>query len=111
MARNGFTGPHRTRHWSEAEARGMLEELASSGESVARFAQRTGVSRSRLAYWQRRLRELSAPEFVALTLPPAAPAYIEIVGEGFVVRVREERDADEVARLAVAIGRLARRAC
>jgi transposase-like protein len=102
---------HHWQQWSEAEARGMLEELASSGDSMAKFARRKGVSRSRLAYWQRRLREVSAPEFVALALPPAAPAFIEIVGEGFVVRVREERGAEEVARLAVAIGRLARRAC
>jgi transposase-like protein len=89
----------------------MLEELASSGDSMASFARRKGVSTSRLAYWQRRLRDVTAPEFVAYALPAVVPAFIEIVGAGVVVRVREERDAEDVARLAVAIGRLAGRAC
>ena len=111
MARNESTGARQWQQWSEAEARGMLEELAGSGDSMASFARRKGVSRRRLEYWRQRLREAMAPQFVAVALPPATPAFIEIVAAGVVVRVREERDADEVARLAVAIGRLAGRAC
>jgi hypothetical protein len=97
--------------WREAEARDVLEELAASGESMAAFARRRGVSTRRLAYWRKRLLTGAATEFVAVALPETSGAFIEIAAAGVVVRVREELDVKRVAELAVAIGRRTGDAC
>ena len=47
MARNGSTGTRQWQQWNEAEARGMLEELAGSGDSMASFARRSGLMDAR----------------------------------------------------------------
>jgi transposase-like protein len=50
----GLAGP---RHWSEEDARRVLELLAVSGDSRADFARRYGLRASRLAWWRHRLDE------------------------------------------------------
>jgi transposase-like protein len=94
------------RQWTEEQARGALEELAATGESVAAFARRKGISTQRVAYWRKRLAESTKPEFVAVALPATTPArWIEIAAAGVIVRVAEDLDADCVARVVEAIGR------
>jgi len=104
-------GVRRWRQWSEEQARGALEELAASGESTAGFARRKGISTQRLAYWKKRLAEPAKPEFVAVALPAAVAASIEIAAGGVVVRVREDLDVEHVAWLVEAIGRRVGGAC
>jgi transposase-like protein len=101
------------RQWTEDEAREALAELAASGETQAAFSRRTGVSLARLAYWRKRvsLPETTAPNFVAVALGGVESRQLEIVAEGVVVRVREDLDVDQVARLVEAIGRRMVRTC
>jgi transposase-like protein len=54
------------RQWTEQDAREALAELAGTGESIAEFARRRGVSRERVRYWRKRLADV-APAFVAST--------------------------------------------
>jgi hypothetical protein len=99
-------GGRRWTQWTEAQARGFLEELASSGESATAFARRKGVSKSRLQYWQERLK--GAPAFVRVELPrvePSGGSHVEIVCAGVTVRVREDMDVERIAALASAIAR------
>src|SRR5207302_78157 len=97
--------------WTESEAREALAELEASGESVAGFARRKGVSAQRLAYWRKRLGQAVETRFVALELPTTASARIEIAAAGVVVRVREDLDVEHVARLVEAIGQRVGGAC
>jgi len=105
-------GHRRWHHWTEKEARAALAELAATGESVAAFTRRTGVSRGRLEYWQRRVAAGKTTDFVAVDLAGATTGrHFEIIAAGVVVRVREGVDVDEVARLVEAIARRVRGAC
>jgi hypothetical protein len=102
----------RWHQWTQEEARAALAELAASGESMAAFTRRTGISRGRLAYWQKRIASGETTDFVSVDLAGAAVGrHFEIVAAGVVVRVREGLDVDEVARLVEAIGRRVRGAC
>ncbi len=51
--------------WTEQDAREALAELARTGESIAEFARRRGVSGERVRYWRKRLGN-GAPVFVAV---------------------------------------------
>ena len=106
-------GERRWRQWTEVEANEVLAELAGGGESVAAFSRRTGVSRARIAYWRKRLAASgAATDFVAVDLAELRTSRsLEIVAGGVVVRVREDLDTDEVARLVAAIGRHVSGAC
>jgi hypothetical protein len=96
----------RWHHWTEKEARAALAELAASGESVAAFTRRTGISTGRLAYWQKRIASGETANFVAVDLGAATTSrHFEIVAAGVVVRVREDLELDHVARLVEAIAR------
>ncbi len=53
------------RQWTEQDAREALAELTRTGESLAAFARRRGVSGERVRYWRKRLAD-SAPAFVAI---------------------------------------------
>ncbi|MBL8717422.1 MAG: hypothetical protein JNL79_15650 [Myxococcales bacterium] len=105
--------------WSEDEARAALAELSRSGLSEAAFARRGGYSTQRLRYWKARLsapestRTTTAMSFVAVPLPMASRTssmarHIEIDCDGIVLRVREEADVEQVARLTVALVRARR---
>ena len=92
------------RQWSEAEARGMLTELKESGDSMAAFAARRGVSTQRLSYWAKRLRNgVGETTFVPVEIPGRAAATeaftIEVCAGDLVVRIREDADAGTLQRV------------
>jgi transposase-like protein len=91
-------GRRRWRQWGEQEARDALSELARSGEGVARFARRKGISEQRLYYWRKRIGQTHAPAFVAVPLPASIPQ-VEIATEAVTVRVREDLDLEHLAAL------------
>ena len=92
------------RQWTEDAAREVLAELASSGESMAEFSRETGFSRSRLAYWKKRVAMPKTTDFVAVDVSePATTRCFEIVASGVVLRVREDLEVDHVAQLVEAI--------
>ena len=62
MARNESTGRGSGSSGARRRRGECLRELAGSGDSMASFARRKGVSRRRLEYWRQRLREAMAPE-------------------------------------------------
>lgn len=110
--RKRYDGGRQWRQWTEEQARGALEELAASGASEASFARRKGISAQRLAYWRKRLPKPTRAQFVAVALPAAASTrWIEIAAAGVVVRIREDLDVGEVARLVEAIGARVGRGC
>jgi hypothetical protein len=96
MGRTSTTGSWQ--QWTEQDAREVLDELATSGESKAQFARRRGVSTERLRYWQKRLANATAPSFVAVPLA-ASRAQLEIAVGDVTVRVREDVELDRLADL------------
>ncbi|MGA3124885.1 MAG: hypothetical protein ABSF69_29420 [Polyangiaceae bacterium] len=103
-------GRRRWQQWREQDARAALAEHAKSGQSLSRFARERGVSLRRLMYWRKRLGEGGTPGFVAVAIPtplsfPALASHIEVAVEGVVVRVREDLDAEHLARIAIALAR------
>jgi hypothetical protein len=97
----------RWKQWSEGEARAALAELVRSGESASAFARSRGFSTQRIAYWRKRLGGASTPAFVSVAMPPvsALRAPIEIVVGDVIVRVREEADVEQLARIVEALAR------
>jgi transposase-like protein len=63
----------RRKHWSEDEAREILDKLAASGETVAAFARRRGLWPGRLWSWKKRLAQGSPAETVSPAAPEAPP--------------------------------------
>lgn len=100
-------GRRRWQQWSEQEARDALAELARSGESIARFARRKGISEQRLYYWRKRIAQTSAPAFVAVPLA-ASIRHVEIASEAVTVRVREDLDPEQLADLIEVVARRGR---
>ncbi len=100
-------GRRRWRQWTESEAREALAELGRSGESVARFARRKGVSAQRVHHWRKRIAEGGVPAFVAVPVAPRL-AQIEIVSEAVTVRVREDLDLEHVGDLIEVVARRGR---
>jgi hypothetical protein len=103
---NRGTG-RRWRQWTESEARAVLDELARSGGSLAEFARSKKVSTRRLSYWRKRLGDAGAPPaFVSVALPhESSSSPVEIVSGRVVVRVRDDVDADRIARIVEALAR------
>lgn len=108
-------GRRRWQHWTEEQARVVLDELAQSGLSVAKFAGTKGVSTNRIAYWRKRLAESVPMSFVAV--PPATPSRAQVptspgieivVWDGATVRVREDIDVERLARIVEAVARRSR---
>jgi hypothetical protein len=96
----------RWRKWSEQEARSMLEELASSGESALGFSKRKGVSAQRIGYWKKRLACLPpvvAFKEVSFAALPLSTARIEITVGVVQIRVREDLSVEHLARLVGAL--------
>ena len=96
--------------WTEREGRAALDELARSGVSLSRFAKTTGVSTTRLAYWKGRLGPVTEPAFVQVELPRrdsvSTGRHFEVVAGRVVVRVREDIDLDQLARIVEALDRV-----
>ncbi len=99
-------GRRRWRVWGEDAAREALVELSRSGESVAEFARRRGISVQRVYYWKKRVAETTAPAFVAVALPTGGAGHMDIITEGVTIRVRDDL---EVERLAAILNVVARR--
>ncbi len=114
--------PRERYHWTEQHAREVIAELRATGEPAARFAQRKGITRQRLAYWATRIESIGPasrmPAFVQVTSVPAVtrtaavapPAMlatepIEISVGVAVIRVRVSHDVEHVAQLVDAIAR------
>ena len=88
--------------WTERQAREALGALDASGESVAAFAARAGVSAWRLYHWRARLSEQPAA-FVEVQ-PDAEPrgggcVFEVVLRGGRVVRVPSEFDGGVLRRL------------
>jgi len=101
-------GRRRWQRWTEEQARSALQELAQSGVSIAKFAESKGVSVQRIAYWRKRLAEGGPSRFVRVDVSHAATSTagrIEILLGDITVRVREDVDAESVARLVEALAR------
>lgn len=66
----GFRIPDPSAAWTPDEARAIFDEWHRSGESVAAFARRHGVSATRLYWWRRRLDEASVvqPAFIPASI-------------------------------------------
>ena len=64
--RTGFPDPAET--WTAADARVVLDEWRRSGDSIAVFARKHGVTAPRLYWWKKRLASPAAP---TLSLVPA----------------------------------------
>ena len=87
------------RQWTEQDAREALAELARSGESLAAFARRRGVSGERVRYWRKRLAD-GTPAFVAI--PVGSERHgprIEITTAEVTLRVREDIDLEHLSTL------------
>ena len=110
MSRRPKTARRRWHQWTEAEAKAVLDDFATSGLTPTEFCSRRGISRGRLAYWRERLSAsppASVPAFVevAQPVPPHRDAHIEILRGGVVLRVREDIDVDHLACLVAALAR------
>ena len=108
-------GQGRRSRWREDEARSALTEWKRSGLSAESFASSRSISPTRLSYWSKRLGEETARsgkkiKFVPLSLKTTREVsdgvgQIEIIRDGVILRVREDLDADHVARLVSALAR------
>ena len=94
--------------WGEPEAREALSELADSGESIAEFARRRGVSAQRIYYWKKRIAQTAAPAFVAVPLTATRAGQIEISADGVTLRVREDLDSERLADILDVVARRGR---
>jgi transposase-like protein len=90
--------------WTPADARRVLDALASSGLTATQFAQLEGIDPDRLRKWRRRLktaplaRRAEQPRFVEVRHP--ASALVEIVlRSGRVLRVTESIEPSCLRRL------------
>ena len=87
----------RWRQWRPEEAKAALEKWKKSGLPLATFAQRLGVSSTRLRWWRERLGEWTAPaESTGAQLVPAvvtgvssrtAPVAVVHLGSGASIEV------------------------
>jgi len=94
--------------WGEPEAREALSEIADSGESIAEFARRRGVSAQRIYYWKKRIAETTAPAFVAVPLTATRAGQIEISADGVTIRVREDLASERLADILDVVARRGR---
>ena len=93
------------RRWREADARAVLQRLATSGLSLTEFAEREGISRQRLHVWRRRLTPSgSGPEFREVTANVRLPSTFEIQIAEVTVRLSADFDAQALRRLLAVLG-------
>lgn len=100
-----------SRRWTAAIAREALDELERSGESVAAFASREGISDKRLYHWRSLLKDHDRPLFIEVE--PRAVGRPEdhgsggllevVVRSGRLVRVPPDFDATALRRLVAAL--------
>ena len=66
--------------WTEDDARRALEAWRRSGDSLAAFARRHGLTPERLYWWRRRLATAVAPPPARLSLVPATVVVADEAG-------------------------------
>ena len=101
--RSGKSG--RAKRWTADEARAVIEQWRSSGQTAAAFSAQRRISATRLAYWSKQLEQAdSTPpaQFVAVTVPSAA-GLIEIEVGQVTLRVRADVDTRYVVQLVAAL--------
>lgn len=76
MAKPSSPSSRRTR-WTEADARRVLAEWKSTGDTLEEFARSRDLVPQRLAWWRKRLRGRPPAEPTALTFVPAT-----VIGSG-----------------------------
>ena len=80
-SQSSLTAIVRKSYWRAADARVVLAAWRESGQSLAVFARRHGVARSRLAHWRSRIRP--APRFHPVRVvgrpSPVLVAPIEVI--------------------------------
>jgi len=95
------------RRWTTADAQVMLAELASSGLSIAEFAEKTGLDVNRVYRWRRRIGSSASvalakrPAFIEVKRP--AHAVEVLLRSGRVLRFSEGIDTAALARIADAL--------
>ncbi len=55
----------------ESYWRGVISQQKASGQSIAAFCRKSGISAPSFYAWRRRLANRATPQFVALSLPAA----------------------------------------
>lgn len=111
MSETGRGGKRvRAARWTAIEARAVIEEWKTSGQSAVAFAQERGISATRLSYWSKQLAEEmveATPRFVSVAVPSARDATtgatMEIEFGGVIMRVREDIDARTIVQLVTAL--------
>lgn len=101
----------RSKRWSLAQARQVMDQWQASGKSAVAFAAEQGFSATRLSYWTRQIEAAAskAPRFVAVPLTSGSPTTslsargVEIEVDGLTVRVGDDVDVRYVARLVAAL--------
>ncbi len=93
-----------SRRWTEQIAREVVAALEDSGESLAAFAKREGISAKRLYRWRARLSTQGALAFVELSPCKVAPVvgtgvFEIVIGSVRSVRVPPDFDASALRRL------------
>ena len=93
-------------YWSECEGRMAVELWRASGESLSGFCARTGLRRTRLTYWARRLEAAGASS--ALALAPITVLPVRRVGalaielrSGRTIHLEGDVDDELLARVIV----------
>jgi transposase-like protein len=76
MAKPPSSDARRT-HWTEEDARQVLDEWRRSGDTLAAFARARGLVPERIAWWRKRLAGSRSTTGPALTLVPATVVTME----------------------------------
>ncbi len=93
-------------HWSEVEARGVLESWRRSGLPLERFARQRGFVPQRLRWWRRKLerqdhqpgRAALLPVRVSVDVPRGEPVTV-LLRTGHVIKVPRGFDEDAFSRV------------
>jgi hypothetical protein len=101
MAKRGKRGSWaRSGRWTEREAREALSALEESGESLAAFAKREGLSSERLYRWRAKLTKQAFVEVRPEPMRAEDGGVLEVVvATGRVVRVPSDFNASALRRL------------
>ena len=113
-----WSAPARGERWTEEVGRRMVEALRRSGQTQGAFARGHGINTQRVKYWVDRVeggetaagapsrgRQGESPAFAPVRIVEAtAPASIEVVVGGAVVRVPPRFDEQHLRRIVAALG-------
>lgn len=86
MGRKSETAKRSWKQWKPEQAREELEAWRSSGQTLAAYAERRGVTTTRLSWWRERLGEPHEPS--EMRLVPAIVTSMPMPASGGAVTVR-----------------------